>query len=260
MATSPHTSAPSARASSASCASGAGHGLHPPGASVSVLEHLLGEHATVPADRGIFLARTRRLHPDVCRFVSEIVYEGRLESLPECARQRVEAGGALTGAGLRFVPVEHEGNGQRSREEAAVIARIVQTLLETGWWTDRDGLRRRLAPEDLLVVAPYNAQVRCLRQALPAGVPVGTVDKFQGREAAVVLFSMATSSGDDLPRHFEFLFSRNRLNVAISRAKALAVLVASPQLLEVRCRAVEQMRLANALCRFAEMAETVRLG
>jgi uncharacterized protein len=234
-------------------------GVHPPGAAVSVLEHLLGEQATVPVDRGLFLARTRRLHPDICRFVSEVVYEGRLESSPGCERQRIEAAGALSGTGLRFVPVEHSGNAQRSTQEAAVVAATVKALLETGEWTDRDGVRRRLAPGDLLVVAPYNVQVRCLRQALPHGVAVGTVDKFQGREAAVVFFSMATSSGDDLPRHFEFLFSLNRLNVALSRAKALAVLVASPRLLEVRCRTVEQLRLVNALCRFAEMAEEVRI-
>jgi superfamily I DNA and/or RNA helicase len=103
-------------------------------------------------------------------------------------------------------------------------------------------------------VTPFNAQVRCLSAALPAGVRVGTVDKFQGQEAPVVFFSMATSSGDDLVRSIGFLFSRNRLNVAISRAQALAVLVCSPKLLEIRCRTIEDMRLVNALCRFVELA------
>jgi uncharacterized protein len=107
----------------------------------------------------------------------------------------------------------------------------------------------------VLVVAPYNAQVRCLRARLPAEVRVGTVDKFQGQEAPIVFFSMASSSGEDVPRNVEFLFSRNRLNVAISRAQCLAYLVASPRLLEINCRTVEQMRLANALCRFVETAE-----
>ena len=106
-----------------------------------------------------------------------------------------------------------------------------------------------------MVVTPYNAQVRRLRACLPDWVDVGTVDKFQGREAAVVFFSMATSSGDDMPRNVEFLLSRNRLNVAISRARCIAVLVASPELLAIPCRTVEQMRLANALCRFVELAE-----
>ena len=106
-----------------------------------------------------------------------------------------------------------------------------------------------------MVVAPYNAQVHCLYETLPAGVPVGTVDKFQGQEAPVVFFSMASSSGENVPRNIEFLFSHNRLNVAISRARCLAILVASPKLLDIPCRTVEQMRLANALCRFVESAE-----
>jgi superfamily I DNA and/or RNA helicase len=116
-----------------------------------------------------------------------------------------------------------------------------------------------LRQEDFMVVAPYNAQVRRLREALGAaglhGVPVGTVDKFQGREAPVVFYSMATSSAEDVPRTLEFLFSRNRLNVAVSRAMCLAVVVASPRLLESRARTIEQMRLINALCRFADLAD-----
>jgi len=112
-----------------------------------------------------------------------------------------------------------------------------------------------LRPQDVLVVAPYNMQVRALLAVLPSGVEAGTVDKFQGREAPVVFFSMATSSGDDIPRGVEFLFSRNRLNVAISRARALAVLVCSPRLLDTRCRSIDQMRLVNGLCSFVERAQ-----
>lgn len=112
----------------------------------------------------------------------------------------------------------------------------------------------KLTAADILVVAPFNMQVRCLREALPAGVEVGTVDKFQGREAPVVFFSMASSSGEDVPRGLDFLFSRNRFNVAISRAKAMAVLVCSPRLLDTRCRTVDQMRLVNPVCQFVEFA------
>jgi superfamily I DNA and/or RNA helicase len=114
---------------------------------------------------------------------------------------------------------------------------------------------RPLEHGDFIVVTPYNEQVRCLRELLPDGVRIGTVDKFQGQEAPVVFFSMATSSGADAPRNLEFLFSRNRLNVAISRARCLAILVANPRLLEADCRTIEQMRLVNALCRFVEVAE-----
>ncbi|MGE0446713.1 MAG: TM0106 family RecB-like putative nuclease, partial [Vicinamibacterales bacterium] len=193
-------------------------GLHPEGAGRSALEHLLRGAATVPEDRGIFQERTFRMHPDVCRFISELAYDGRLGSAPGCERQSVESPG-LSGAGLRWVPVEHRGNAQASREEADAIAQAVRDLLNGGTFTDAGGVARPLTPGDILIVAPFNMQVRVLQERVPQGVEVGTVDKFQGREAPVVFFSMASSSGEDVPRGLEFLFSRNRLNVAISRAR-----------------------------------------
>lgn len=228
-------------------------GLHPGGAGLSVLEHLLDGHGTVPPDRGLFLEETWRMHPDVCSYISALAYDGRLRSEAGCARQEIHAAG-LSGTGLRYLPIAHSGNSQQSIEEAAVIGEEVRRLLATGTFTDRHGVRRPLTPADILVVAPYNMQVRCLLQSLPAGVEAGTVDKFQGREAPVVVFSMASSSGEEIPRGLEFLFSRNRLNVAISRAKAQAVLVCSPRLLETRCRTVEEMRLVNGLAQFVESA------
>ena len=229
------------------------HNTHPCGAGVSVLQHVLGEAATIAPDRGVFLAQSWRMHPEICRFISTHAYDGRLEPAPGCERQSVFSPG-LSGAGLRFVSVEHAHNGQQSIEEAAAIAAHVRQLLTNGAVTERDGRTRPLSPADILVVAPYNMQVRCLQQALPAGVDVGTVDRFQGREAPVVFFSMTTSSGEDVPRGLEFLFNRNRLTVAISRAKCLSVIVASPRLLEAPCRTVEQLQLVNALCDFAECA------
>ena len=231
-------------------------GSHPDGAAASVLEHLLGMDATVRPERGVFLEETRRMHPGVCAFVSSVVYESRLRSAEECARQAVTVGGTVEN-GLRYMPVEHEGNTQSSDEEAERIASEILRMLP-GTFTNAAGVTAALRPEDFLVVAAYNAQVRHLTSALGNvglhGVPVGTVDKFQGRQAPVVFFSMATSSGAELPRDVEFLFSRNRLNVAISRARCLAVVVASPRLLDVDCRTTEQMRLVNGLCRFVEMA------
>jgi predicted RecB family nuclease len=224
-------------------------GTHPPGTGVSVLEHLLGDAHTIPPDRGLFLERTFRLHPDVAAFVSEAFYEGRLRAAGGCERQ-----GTGFGTGLRFLPVEHQGNRRSSVEEAVRVRAAIEEMIG-GDFSDAKGRTRALRESDFMVVAPYNAQVRCLREALPAGVPVGTVDKFQGQEAPVVFFSMASSSGEDVPRNIEFLFSHNRLNVAISRARCLAILVASPKLLDIPCRTVEQMRLANALCRFVEFAE-----
>jgi predicted RecB family nuclease len=207
--------------------------IHPGGSGVSVLEHLLGGHATIPEDRGLFLEHSFRMHPDVCRYVSTAFYEGRLESA-------VADRPCPAGTGLRWLAVEHEGNRTASVEEAAAIRAEIEA--------------RGLSPADVMVVAPYNMQVRLLTRELP-GVRVGTVDKFQGQEAPVVFFSMATSSGRDAPRGIDFLMSRNRLNVAVSRAQCLAYLVCSPRLLEVEARTIEHMRLANALCRFVELAE-----
>ena len=213
-------------------------GSHPEGADASVLTHLLGEHATIPDDRGIFLERTFRLHPDVCGYISEEFYEGRLRN-DKCT----EARGTPLGTGLRFIEVPHEGHRQEAEEEVDAVEAEVARLLAAG-----------VAPGDVMVVAPYNAQVNLLRERLPDAVRVGTVDKFQGQEALVVLYSMTSSSGEDVPHGLEFLLSRNRLNVAISRAQCLAYLVASPRLLEVNCRTIDQMRLANALCRFVELS------
>ena len=227
---------------------------HPDGSGCSVLEHLLQGAATVAEDRGIFLANSWRMHPDICRFVSELSYDGRLASAECCSIQRVDGSG-LSGTGLRFIPVEHEHNAQQAPEEAAAIADQVSALLDGhSIVVSSDGIARPLTPADILVVAPYNMQVRCLRELLPADVEVGTVDKFQGREAAVVFFSMTSSTGDDVPRGLEFLFNRNRFNVAVSRAKCLSVLVCSRRLLESRCHTVEQLRLVNAVCRFVETA------
>ena len=224
-------------------------GTHPGGSGASVLEHLLGDAQTIPEHRGLFLEHSFRMHPDVCRYISDAFYESRLEPAAGCDLQSTDLG-----TGLRFVPVEHEGNRRSSREEAARVREEFDRLLE-GEWTNEKGITRPLRLNDILVVAPYNEQVKCLAEALPRGARVGTVDKFQGQQAPVVFFSMATSSGEDLPRNLEFLLSRNRLNVAVSRAKCLAYVVASPKLLEVGCRSIEQMRMANALCLFVEAAD-----
>ena len=228
-------------------------GSHPRESGVSVLEHLLGERDTIPPTEGVFLERTYRMHPDVCRFVSNTMYEGRLTPVEGCERRAIASPG-LSGAGVRLLEVDHVENRQSSCEEADRIAAEVALLLDGGRFTDASGAERDLTLDDILVVAPYNAQVRYLRDRLPAGARIGTVDKFQGQQAPVVFFSMTSSSGEDVPRGMDFLFSRNRLNVAVSRAQAMAVVVCSPRLLWARCNTVEQMRLVNALCAFADEA------
>jgi predicted RecB family nuclease len=233
-------------------------GLHPLGAEVSALGHLLNGRATIAADQGVFLTETRRLHPDVCAFTSELFYEGRLTSRPENAKQRLNAGDPLGGTGLRFAPVEHSGNQNESQEEVERVAALVDALLREGaTWTDKKGEPHPIGIRDILIVSPYNAHVAALTDSLPTGSRVGTVDKFQGQEAPIVFYSMATSTPEDAPRGMEFLYSLNRLNVAVSRARCVAVIVASPALFQVQCRTPRQIELANAFCRFFEMARPV---
>jgi predicted RecB family nuclease len=222
-------------------------GKHPPGASASVLGHLLGEDETLRPGMGRFLEETWRLRPAVSVYVSSTFYEGRLEPAPVTSTRSVAEGN-----GVRFLPVPHTGHRTAAPEEAEMVAAEIERLVGTPY-SDEEG-ERALRYDDFIVVAPYNAHVRCLRDKLPPAVRVGTVDKFQGQQATVVFFSMASSSGEDVPRGLDFLFSRNRLNVAVSRARCLAYVVASPRLLETNCRTVDQMRLVNALCRFVEIA------
>ena len=234
-------------------------GVHPPGADVSALGHLLGGSATVDPTRGVFLEHTWRMHPDVCAFTTEQFYESRLHTRPELARQTVIGPGPLAGHGLRFVAVEHAGNTNASDEEADRVVALMHERLDAGAaWIDKDGVRRPLALEDVLIVAPYNAHVAVLRARLPAGARVGTVDKFQGQEAPIVIYSMATSTADEAPRGMEFLYSLHRLNVATSRARCVAAIVANPALLTPDCRTPAQMRLANPFCRFLELAAVLR--
>jgi uncharacterized protein len=226
-------------------------GVHPGRSGLSALEFALGENATVPPELGIFLDRTRRMHPDVCRFISEAFYDGRL--LPEGGNEKQRlvltpgADEALKPTGIAFVDVVHEDCTQRCEAEAARLARMYKSLLEQSW-IDRDGAERAIDAREILVVSPYNMQVDLLRKCLPNGARVGTVDKFQGQEAAAVLISMATSSAADSPRGLDFLFSRNRLNVAISRARCFAGVFASPLLFAAPCNTIAQLRLVDALC------------
>lgn len=230
-------------------------GAHPEGSDIAALTHLLDGHQTIPPDRGVFLGTTYRLHPFICKFTSELFYENRLESLPGLSNQLISGGTKFDGAGLFYVPVTHHGNQSRSDEEVAVIVSLVNELLKRGKWTDQKGNTRALTAADVLLITPYNAQVAALKEALPH-LRVGTVDKFQGQEAPVVIYSMATSSAEDAPRGMSFLYNPNRLNVATSRAKSVCILVASPLLMEPGCNSIDQMRWANGLCRYREMAKS----
>ena len=232
-------------------------GSHPEGTDVSALTHILGPHATIPADRGLFLEETWRLHPEICAFTSELFYDGRLHSRPGLELQQIKSTSRISGSGLRFVPVVHDGNQSSSPEEADKIRELVAEVLASGTtWIDREGIEAPIGLNDILIIAPYNAQVFELQDRIPGG-RIGTVDKFQGQEAPIVFYSITTSSYLDAPRGMEFLYSANRLNVASSRARAVCVLVGSPQVFEAECRTPRQMQLANAFCRYLEMATSI---
>ncbi|MGY1680664.1 TM0106 family RecB-like putative nuclease [Geodermatophilus sp. SYSU D01176] len=227
--------------------------VHPGESGLSALEHLLDGHPTVPEDRGVFLDRTYRMHPALTAFVSDLAYEGRLESA--AGRERIAVDGRASGLAVRFV--EHvQPSMAASPDEAAAVAQLWHSLQGVGW-TDAAGERSTIGPDDVLVVAPYNNQVALIRRALPDGARVGTVDRFQGQEAPVVVYSMTSTSAEDAPRGVSFLYDLHRLNVAVSRAKALAVVVMSEELLDAAVRTPEQLRQVNALCRLVEMATVV---
>ena len=232
-------------------------GSHPEGADRSALAHVLGRDATMPPTKGLFLERTWRLHPDLCAFTSEVFYDDRLEPEEHLVVQRVHAGATIAdGAGPRRLDVRTIGADNESPVEADAVAELARTIVEGGTtWIDPDGVPHPVGWADVLIVAPYNAQVGEIRRRLPAVARVGTVDKFQGQEAPISIYSMTTSSPELAPRGLDFLYSRHRLNVATSRARCISVVVASPDLFRVRARTPAQMRLANAFCRFAEMAD-----
>jgi uncharacterized protein len=230
-------------------------GSHPPGADRSALAHLLGDDPTMPPDRGLFLEHTWRLHPALTAFTSPAFYEGRMESRDHLSVQTLRGPKPIGGVGPRLMSGEHAGSANISPEEARQVAALATTLVGSGaTWVNQKNEVRPIGWEQVLIVAPYNAQVGEIRRHLPPEARVGTVDKFQGQEAPISIYSMTSSSAEDAPRGMTFLYSRNRLNVATSRARCVAVVVASPQLLRVRARSVEEMRLANALCLYAQLA------
>lgn len=229
-------------------------GSHPDGTDTSSLQHILGAEHTIAGDRGLFLEQTWRLHPEICAFNSELFYDEKLHAREDCAKQKIISEGPVTGSGLRYLPVPHTGNKSFSIEEADVTANLVNEILASKpGWIDRDGNEQALTLSDILIITPYNAQVFEIQQRLPEA-RVGTVDKFQGQEAPIAIYSLATSSYADAPRGMEFLYSANRFNVAISRAQCTTILVASPQVFEAECKTPRQMQLVNGFCRYLEMS------
>ena len=247
-------------------------GAHPGDAGLSVLQYALKDtaaslpdapvfHAVVPPKHGLFLGESRRMHPSVCQFISDSMYESRLRSHPDCARQKIVAPSGSKGvitseSGIVFSAVEHDGNIQQSDEEVERVKAIYSELCGRTY-TDKEGAARALGREDFLVMAPYNAQVRALQAALPQGARVGSVDKFQGQEAPVCILSLCSSYGEYGSRGLAFILDRNRINVAISRAQCLAVVVADPRIAGSLPGTLEEMTLINLFCKLAHASNIV---
>ena len=234
-------------------------GTHPDGTEVSALSHILQGHQTISQDQGIFLAKTWRMHPEICAFDSEQFYEEKLHPVEGLRNQQILGNTKFAGSGLRFLSVNHTGNSNYSSEEVGIISRIVEDLVKGDVFVqESDKKTHNLTKSDIKIISPYNLQVDALKEAIP-DVEIGTVDKFQGQESPVVIYSMATSSSEDAPRGMEFLYSPNRFNVAVSRAKNIFILVASPSVLEPDCKNPIQIKLANPFCRFLELAEEISI-
>jgi len=227
-------------------------GVHPDGTEVSALEHVLQGKKTIPSALGVFLPETWRMHPSINKFVSELFYEDRLRSKDKLKQQEI-LGSKYAGAGLYLEEVEHIGNTSSSSEEVDKVVEIVEHLTSGKVkYINEDGKKIKFATSDIKIITPYNAQVQAIKLRLP-DLEVGTVDKFQGQEAPVVIYSVATSSLEEAPRGMDFLFSPNRLNVAVSRARTRFIMVANPAIFEAECKSPHQIRLANAFCRFREL-------
>jgi len=238
-------------------------GTHPGESGQSVLEYFLGDQSTIPADRGVFLPHTWRMRSEVCQFISEGIYSGRVSPNPVNDTRRIQFGSGQrervhSDSGLVYISLDHDGNTYESSEEAALIDQVVRELCSHTLELPNE-VPRTLNLRDILIVAPFNLQVRKIQSTIP-GARVGTVDKFQGQQAPVVIFSMTASEGDASPRGIKFLFSRNRLNVAISRAQILAVIVASSKLVRTRCSQLEQIRMVNLFCRATEAGQAVAVA
>lgn len=234
-------------------------GVHPEGSEVSALEHIINGHQTISDNQGVFLKETWRMHPSICAFDSELFYESKLNARPELANQSIQGNSKFSGSGLFYLNVSHNGNTNSSDEEVEVIAKIVANLTKGDvFWNNTDNQQSVITKNDIKIITPYNAQVQKLSERI-SGVAVGTVDKFQGQEAPVIIYSVATSSPEDAPKGMDFLYSPNRFNVAVSRARGIFIMVANQAIFEPDCKSPAQIKLANPFCRFVELAKNVNI-
>ena len=234
-------------------------GVHPEGSEVSALEHIINGRQTISEEQGVFLKDTWRMHPKICDFDSELFYENKLSARPELENQAILGNTAFSGSGLYYTLVNHRGNTNSSQEEVAIIKQIVDDLTKGDvLWNNAENEQSVITKNDIKIISPYNAQVQLLSEQI-SDIAVGTVDKFQGQEAPIIIYSVATSSPEDAPRGMDFLYSPNRFNVAVSRARGIFIMVSNASIFEPDCKSPAQIKLANPFCRFLELAQNVNL-
>ena len=224
---------------------------HPGESGYSALTYYTDGKNTISNDKGVFLPTSYRMHPTLCEFISENFYNGKLTAHSTTARQKIllpDALNKLPPSGLCFIPVKHSGNTHSSIEEAKVISNLYNKLLKAKWKT-RTGEIAAITTKDILMVAPYNFQVACLKKELNnEEARIASVDKFQGQEAPICIISLAASTIQDAPRGISFLLNKNRLNVALSRAKCLSIVVGSSTLTDIKVSSIPNMEMMNIWC------------
>ena len=224
-------------------------GAHPGNSGQSALEYLLEERDTIPTNMGIFIDVTRRLHPNLNSFISSNFYDDRLKHHKLTEKRELifpEKDKSFQKPGIYYLPIQHQDCSQQSNEEGEMVNKLYKKFLKIKF-KDEKGNTKKITVNDILTVSPYNVQVNYLKSILPKDSKVGTIDKFQGQEAPIVIISMTTSDPENLSRHLEFFYSRNRLNVAISRAQCLSLVIMNPELFRLDCSKVSQIKLVNTL-------------
>ena len=227
-------------------------GIHIGNSGKSSLDFLLEGQDTIPADQGIFLNKTRRLNNKICNYISSSFYDFRLKPHPVTETRSVDLKLKNIGnEGIFYLPMDHKDCTQKSDEEVEIIEDLFEKII--GKDSTDEGKNKKIANEDIMIVAPFNMQVNNFKRKLKNdNLRVGTIDKFQGQESKVVFISMTSSDPENLPRHKEFFFSRNRLNVAISRGQCVAVILFNPNLLLANCKKINEMRLVNNFCKLLQ--------
>ena len=219
--------------------------------SLSPIEYLLKEKNTISDEKGIFLDKTYRMHSNICTFISDSFYENRLISDISNANQIVKTTKEKSiPNGIYLLDLKHEGSSVQNNREAEVIRQIYNKLINKTW-IDREKKKNKINYEDILVVSPFNAQVNLIKEKLGSNALVGTIDNFQGQEAPIVIISYSASDPENIPRGTDFFFDFRRLNVSLSRAKCLAIILINQELFDYHCNTVEDMERLNFFCKLS---------